>query len=148
MHYSKVTCYACNSSPVSINTGDFKCLACMIQKTGLEYLKCRSRDPDHAHFVVVCHPKANIWPILPVYKIWRLYLLLFQGYGWWVVTPELKTVHMTWPCHFHGSSDGYDLLLSIYRPHFEVHISTQYEDIKNYKMWKMGRFVIVSGHWK
>jgi len=28
---------------------------------GAKILKRRSHDPEHSHYVVVCHPKANTW---------------------------------------------------------------------------------------
>jgi len=37
--------------------------------TGAPKLQNRSRDPDHAHQGVVCHPRANTSYSLPVYKI-------------------------------------------------------------------------------
>ena len=52
-----------------------------------------SRDPDHAHYGVLCHHKANTWYILPVYKTWRLSLQPFRRYdcghrNWkWVMWP-------------------------------------------------------------
>jgi len=39
-----------------------------------------SRDPDHTHYGVVYHLKANTWYILLVYKIWRLSLQPFRRY--------------------------------------------------------------------
>jgi len=36
-------------------------------------------DPDHGCLGVPCHPKANTWYGLPVYKMWRLCLMETQS---------------------------------------------------------------------
>jgi len=39
-----------------------------------------SCDPDHAPLEAVCQLYAWIWSILPVCKIWRFWLKLFEKY--------------------------------------------------------------------
>ena len=65
---------------LSISTRQSKCLVSPIWYDWGKIQENWSRDPDHAHCGVVCHPKASIWYILPAYKIWRLSLQPFWRY--------------------------------------------------------------------
>jgi len=54
---------------------------CLVSPTPkMILLKNGSRDPDHAHCGLVCHPKTSIWYISPPYKIWQLSLQPFRRY--------------------------------------------------------------------
>jgi len=60
-------------SSASISTRNLKCLASPIPKIwlGPKFKKNGSRDSDHFHYGIACHPKDNTWYILPVYKNWQ-----------------------------------------------------------------------------
>jgi len=61
-----------------------------------------SRDPDHVHSGVVCHPKASIWHILHMYKFCRS---CFSRSGHDCGHRNRKWVMWPWPRPFLGRFD-------------------------------------------